>query len=576
MIGDKKKFKQLMTDVYELKATGAMLITELGHGSDTKNMKTVATYDLASDSFIINTPDRDATKVWSGNLAQQATHGIVFAQLYVDGVCRGLNQFLVQLRSRADHKPLPGVVIGDMGPKAGLDGLDNGWCAFDKFKVPRTALLSRREKIDNEGRYVVDSSYAPSESSNGASTESSGKHLGALSVGRIGIIGHSMAHISAVVTIAIRFNSVRPVVEQLHADPNIQVYMDLPHVRAKLLPYLAATYVTRIFQRTLLDHFSGFMGTAFGVEYEDAGLLGAEIHVLSCVGKAVVSWTAAAAQREAIDTCGAWSVLNASRLTTLRDDFDPNVTYEGDNNVLLQQASNFLLKLLVEKITNNEVIKSPLNLTAFFNQYDEILTNDSTFKADVDEFDDLIRLYRFIACHLMFSSKFKFDEAMERTNCIFTAKSETQVYYMRTLAIVLFELQAICRFKDFLFEQVTDESVKPVLQQLGHLYALWSLEKHLSILNQANYTGFNEKFNIDRIQTKICSLCDGLAINAIALVDAIAPPDFILNSVLGHSDGRAFERLKDMMKPKEQSSSRIGEFTDLATAINANYQMSKL
>nr|CAD7403732.1 unnamed protein product [Timema cristinae] len=46
------------------------------------------------------------------------------------------------------------------------------------------------------------------------------------------------------------------------------------------------------------------------------------------------------------------------------------------------------------------------------------------------------------------------------------------------------------------------------------------------------------------VKRGILSLCSELKSESVALVDVLAPPDFILNSALGHSDGQVYKNLQ--------------------------------
>ena len=65
---------------------------------------------------MVNTPTLRAMKWWPGGLGLSATHAALYAQLVTKGVNHGFHVFVVQLRDE-HHKPLPGVEVGEVGPK---------------------------------------------------------------------------------------------------------------------------------------------------------------------------------------------------------------------------------------------------------------------------------------------------------------------------------------------------------------------------------------------------------------------------------------------------------------------------
>ena len=61
-----------------------------------------------------------AYKWWPGGLGKTANYAIVMCQLVTEGVNRGPHPFMVQLRDEDTHKPLPGIKVGEIGPKLGF------------------------------------------------------------------------------------------------------------------------------------------------------------------------------------------------------------------------------------------------------------------------------------------------------------------------------------------------------------------------------------------------------------------------------------------------------------------------
>lgn len=127
---------------------GSFALTELTHGSNVKGIQTEAHYDHASKTFTLHTPTKDGMKFWIGAAANVANMAVIWANLYLDGKNYGIHAFVTPLRDPQTHKVFQGVLIGDCGPKTGLNAIDNGFIIFDNYKISRECLLDKISGVD--------------------------------------------------------------------------------------------------------------------------------------------------------------------------------------------------------------------------------------------------------------------------------------------------------------------------------------------------------------------------------------------------------------------------------------------
>ena len=125
-------------------------MTEIGHGSNVRDIETVATYDPATGEFDLHSPTFTSGKNYIGNAGVHGKIATVFAQLETRGERHGVHAFVVPIRDDRG-RPLPGIRLEDNGEKLGLNGVDNGRIWFDHVRVPRVEMLDRFAQVAADG-----------------------------------------------------------------------------------------------------------------------------------------------------------------------------------------------------------------------------------------------------------------------------------------------------------------------------------------------------------------------------------------------------------------------------------------
>ncbi|KAK0142698.1 Peroxisomal acyl-coenzyme A oxidase 1 [Merluccius polli] len=528
-----EQMDRYFTAAWDLEIIGTYAQTEMGHGTHLRGLETTATYDPVTQEFIMHSPTVTSIKWWPGGLGKTSNHAIVLAQLYTQGKCHGLNAFIVPLRSMGTHMPLPGIVIGDIGPKFGFDAIDNGYLKLEHVRIPRENMLMKYAQVNPDGSYVK--------------PLSSKLTYGTMVFIRSMIVGNAGLVLSQCCTIAIRYSAVRHQSEIRAGEPEPQI-LDYQTQQHKLFPLLATAYAFLFAGQYMVDTYNRISGDINQGDLTEMP----ELHALSAGLKAFTSWTANAGIEVCRMSCGGHGYSRCSALPDLYVDFTPNCTFEGENTVMMLQTARYLMKSYRQVQAGQRLSGA----VSYLNRGQRGVLQPQAVSSQVDllHLDTLVELYKLRAAKLVELAAQSIKQEFER------GKSQEDSWNGSTIDLVRAS-DAHCHymvlkmFRDKV-DQIEDLGVHSVLATLARLYAIHGIGNHMGDFLQA---GLLSGAQVLSVSGHLKELLAEVRPSAVLLVDAFDHHDKMLNSVLGGTTANVYEHMFEWARSSPLNSTEVHE-----------------
>lgn len=498
--GTRRHHEKWLKDTEDYVVKGCFAMTELGHGSNVRGIETVTTYDPKTGEFIINTPCESAQKYWIGGAANHATHTVVFSQLDINGTNQGVHAFIAQIRDGVGNV-CPNIRIADCGHKIGLNGVDNGRLWFDNVRVPRENLLNSVADVSPDGQYVSaikdpDQRFAA--------------FMAPLTSGRVTISASAVYSAKIALAIAIRYSLSRRAFSIAANEPEV-LLLDYPSHQRRLLPLLAKTYA--------MSFAANYLKMIYVRRTPETNKV---IHVVSSGFKAVLTWHNMRTLQECREACGGQGLKTENLVGILKGEFDVQTTFEGDNNVLMQQVSKALFAEYVSCKKRNKPFKGlglehmnsprpvlPSQLTSPTLRCSQFQTNVFCLR----ERDLLEQFAAVVSQHQGKGESREYSFLLNHQLAEDLGRAFTEKAILQTILDAEAKLPA--------------GSVKDMLGLVRSMYALICIEEDPSFLRY----GYLSRENAVAVRKEVSTLCGELRPHALALVSSFGIPDAFLSPI---------------------------------------------
>uniref|UniRef100_A0A8C6NT91 Acyl-coenzyme A oxidase n=1 Tax=Nothobranchius furzeri TaxID=105023 RepID=A0A8C6NT91_NOTFU len=536
---DPQQAKKWLPLAESYQALGTYAQTELGHGTHLRGLETTATFDPATQEFVLNSPTVSSIKWWPGGLGKSSNHAIVIAQLYSLGNCHGLHAFIVPIRDMSTHQPLPGIVVGDIGPKFGFSEVDNGFLKLENVRIPRENMLMKYAKVEADGSYVK--------------PPSSKLTYGTMVFVRSIIVGESARALAKSTTIAIRYSAVRHQSEIRPGEPEPQI-LDYQTQQYKLFPLLATAYAFSFVGQYMSKIYHRISGDINDGDFSELP----ELHALSAGLKAFTTWVANSGIEVCRMSCGGHGYSRSSALPDIYVAFTPTCTYEGENTVMMLQTARYLVKSYRQAKEGQQLS----GIVSYLNESQNRRLQPQAVAAqppvvDVNDLSSLVEVYKQRAAILVEMAAKSIHQELQR------GKSQEDAWNGSAIELVRAS-DAHCHyvvvkvFSEKLGE-VGDTAIHSVLSTLALLYAMHGIAE-----NSGDFLLVSKSFKMKTCQKHVISvrikeLLSQLRPNAVALVDAFDIHDKKLNSVLGRFDGNVYENMFEWARRSPLNATEVHE-----------------